>query len=730
MSDNISSFLSSFTSYITNLKIQPCPRLVLNLDAFRTFSKEFTSYLINNPLTLIPHVENILSSYNIKHIGTTGSLPSSILTPRTLSSQFLSKIVCVQGIVTHITPVQPKVVLSVHHTDTTNDIVFYEKEYRDSTMLSLLPPTSIYYPIKDHNNTPLVSDFGLSSYMDYQSIKIQEMPENAPPSQLPRNIICILSDDLVDTVKPGDRVLVYGVYRCMSQGSKEIPNYFTTVVLVNNIKLLSFGNKNCEKENEEFKENSIENLRNENKENSTNFNSIKENDIENTIETSNTNIFNSYSIVSPIPLQNIYNSIAPSIYGHSTIKKAVSLLLVGGNEIKMKNGSKIRGSLNLLLVGDPGTAKSQFLRYVNSVSPISVLTTGKGCSVAGLTCCIKMGEDTVIEAGAMVLSDMGVCCVDEFDKMSAGDRVGIHEVMEQQSVTVAKGGIYCILNARCSVIAAANPVLGYYSEKMSVGENVGMGNSIISRFDIVMVVKDTNERDREIAHHVLNNRSGKIQSKSNYNISNDCISQKELKKYFKAAKEIRPVMTKEAGDYISNYYVSTRQSKPDLTPRFLETLVRLATAHSKLRMCYRIEEEDSISVVEMMEEIMSEESKFKGSKKRKIETRKNLVNEEIILEEINERDDLEERKGDFGDKSNVEKPGDGLRDFKDIEKQRVFDFLHKMWLNDKSTFISVSDLKIRMGEPFIDDSKLMEILKIMEREDEIIVVQEGYIFFV
>ncbi|TBU00696.1 hypothetical protein CWI39_1604p0030, partial [Hamiltosporidium magnivora] len=125
-----------------------------------------------------------------------------------------------------------------------------------------------------------------------------------------------------------------------------------------------------------------------------------------------------------------------------------------------------------------------------------------------------------------------------------------------------------------------------------------------------------------------------------------------------------------------------------------------------------------------------EESKFKGSKKRKIETRKNLVNEEIILEEINERDDLEERKGDFGDKSNVEKPGDGLRDFKDIEKQRVFDFLHKMWLNDKSTFISVSDLKIRMGEPFIDDSKLMEILKIMEREDEIIVVQEGYIFFV
>ena len=203
----------------------------------------------------------------------------------------------------------------------------------------------------------------------------------------------------------------------------------------------------------------------------------------------------------------IYKSIAPSIYGLDDIKKAVACLLFGGSPKKLPDGMRLRGDINVLLLGDPSTAKSQFLKFVERVAPISVYTSGKGSSAAGLTASVikDPSGEFQLEGGAMVLADGGVVCIDEFDKMRPQDRVAIHEAMEQQTISIAKAGITTILNSRTSVLAAANPVFGRYDDLKHAAEQIDFQSTILSRFDCIFIVRDirNEESDRRIAEHVV-----------------------------------------------------------------------------------------------------------------------------------------------------------------------------------------------------------------------------------
>lgn len=200
--------------------------------------------------------------------------------------------------------------------------------------------------------------------------------------------------------------------------------------------------------------------------------------------------------------------IAPSIYGNRDIKKAIACLLMGGSKKILPDGMKLRGDINVLLLGDPGTAKSQLLKFTEKVAPIAIYTSGKGSSAAGLTASVQRDANTrefYLEGGAMVLADGGTVCIDEFDKMRDEDRVAIHEAMEQQTISIAKAGITTILNARTSVLAAANPIFGRYDDLRAPGENIDFQTTILSRFDMIFLVKDEHDRarDEKIARHVM-----------------------------------------------------------------------------------------------------------------------------------------------------------------------------------------------------------------------------------
>jgi len=557
--------------------------------------------------------------------GPIGAAPSS---PRQLTSAWLRQLVCVEGVATKVSTIKPKVVQSVHYCKETQK--HEKRDYVDATDPSLGLPalnnegheqperliniTSTVYPTKDAEGNKLETEYGLCTYKDHQTITLQEMPEKAPMGQLPRSVELILDHDLVDRIKPGDRVMVVGVYRALAtsaQGQQTTSGVFRTVVLVNNVQVLGRDASHLN-----FSPTDIRTIRS----------LAKRNDI----------------------LSVLGRSISPSIHGHTVIKKALALQLLAGVEKNLENGTHLRGDINILMVGDPSTAKSQLLRSAMTIAPLAVSTTGKGSSGVGLTAAVTSDPDTRerrLEAGAMVLADRGLVCVDEFDKMSENDRVAIHEAMEQQTVTIAKAGIHASLNARCSVLAAANPVYGQYDRRRRIQENIGLPDSLLSRFDLLFVVLDQMDpvSDRKIATHVVRghryrNEQGQTGHDSDYDDddsddedfddseqqkvqsvwqrnrhatetseddddphSNDVLQHDFLRKFLHFAKtRMHPVLTEPAREYIANRYVEMRARQDErtlpITARSLETVIRLATAHAKARLSDVVEAEPDCEV--------------------------------------------------------------------------------------------------------------------------------------
>ncbi|KAL9595489.1 MAG: hypothetical protein Q9219_006418 [cf. Caloplaca sp. 3 TL-2023] len=596
-------------------------RLMVNLDEIRSHNRELADGLLKTPFEFSQAFDQALKNvvvalpnrpqkesspdtmYYCAFIGSFGEFSCN---PRTLSCAHLNRMVSLEGIVTKCSLVRPKVVKSVHYNEKKN--IFHFREYRDQTMTANGAASTSVYPQEDEEGNPTIS--------------IQEMPERAPAGQLPRGVDVIMDDDLVDRCKPGDRIQLVGIYRSLGnrnagQGSAT----FRTLILANNVIMLSSKSGGGIAQA-----------------------TITDTDIRNINKVSKKkNIFELLS-----------QSLAPSIYGHDHIKKAILLMLLGGMEKNLDNGTHLRGDINILMVGDPSTAKSQLLRFVLNTAPLAIATTGRGSSGVGLTAAVTSDKETGerrLEAGAMVLGDRGVVCIDEFDKMSDIDRVAIHEVMEQQTVTIAKAGIHTSLNARCSVLAAANPIYGQYDTHKDPHKNIALPDSLLSRFDLLFVVTDDIDdfRDRQISEHVLRmhryrqpgteegapvreeqtqtlgvgldqeqsgNRPTEVYEKFNVMLHAgvtvttgrgnarkiEVLSMPFIKKYIQYAKSQRkPVLTKGAADHIVATYSALRNDELEgnqrktspMTARTLETLIRLATAHAKARLSHRVEERDA-----------------------------------------------------------------------------------------------------------------------------------------
>jgi len=623
-------------------------RITLDLNHMRESKPTLTKMLLKNPLKIIPIMEKNLNeiSQNLKgeksqqvkntiqnkkeeqiHINFQGMLGTHLVSPRGLTAELTNQYVGVQGIVTRISEVRPKLVYSVHYCEETKH--GNVKEYNDQ--MKIAESSSTYgqplngnfesgnasgfmnnaIPTRDINHNPLTFEYGFSKFKDQQVILLQEPPERTPLGQLPRSVEVVLEGDLVDKVKPGDRIQVNGIFKCISTLATSSSGNVKTVLIGTNVQIINNDIQQNEYTGEDLRR-------------------IRE-------LAKKKEVFNILA-----------NSIAPGIYGHQDIKKALVLQLLGGNETNLDDGTHLRGDINILMIGDPSTAKSQFLRYMLNVAPNAINTTGKGSSGVGLTAAVMVDRDTGdrhLEAGAMVLGDRGIVCIDEFDKMNELDRVAIHEVMEQQTVTIAKAGIHVSLNARCSVLAAANPIYGQYIQDMSASRNIGFPDSLLSRFDLCFIVLDehNSELDRRISERVIDNHMYTIDAskfgddsedkviepeinmdenkktvmyeKSNPNSNGrkddkNILTREFLRKYIYYAKsKIIPQLTKESTEFISKSWGKLREksisdewkgkSMP-ITVRTLESLIRIATAFAKARLSQKVERQDCENALDLL----------------------------------------------------------------------------------------------------------------------------------
>lgn len=427
---------------------------------------------------------------------------------------------------------------------------------------------------------------------DHQVIKIQEQASKLGVGSIPRSILVVLEDDLVDTVKAGDHVVVVGmVMRCWRPVVRDVRCDLETIVHANSIRLTNATNANVLVTEELKKE----------------FTTFWEAHAHDSLRGRNA----------------IIASICPKVYGLFLVKLAVALTVIGGCSHVDATGMKTRGEPHMLLIGDPGTGKSQFLRFTAELSPRSVLTTGIGTTSAGLTCtAVKDGGEWMLEAGALVLADRGVCCIDEFSSIRSHDRTSIHEAMEQQTLSVAKAGLVCKLNARTTIFAVTNPK-GRYDPQADVSVNTSIASPLLSRFDLILVLLDRQNAhwDETVSSFILKQSTSKqdddqFKVETPASASNTGKSSSEdpgrqwsiskLQAYICFLKDkYTPQLDQAAMMILQRYYQlqrsSDQRSAARTTIRLLESLTRIAQAHARLMMHDHVEVMDAVVAVFLME---------------------------------------------------------------------------------------------------------------------------------
>lgn len=492
---------------------------------------------------------------------------------RKLDSELVGQMIVVPGIITSASKSQikaSKLVLKCRNCGDTKEIVV------KSGLAGAMTPTTCQRaqqekcPMNPYYIVPEECE-----YKDYQTLKIQEAPELVPTGEMPRSFIVSCERSLVDKVTPGMRVVIIGVFSILNavkaggESKSSVPGVNQTVKMSY---ISAIG---------------IQKLSGEN---SLGFALplISDDDKEKIMTMAK----------DPEIYTKIAKSIGGAIYGGEDIKKAIACLLFGGSSKKLPDGMKLRGEINILLLGDPSTAKSQMLKFVERCAPICIYTSGKGSSAAGLTAAVIRDNATgefQLEGGAMVLADGGVVCIDEFDKMRNIDRVAIHEAMEQQTISIAKAGITTILNSRTSVLAAANPIMGRYDDLKHAAEQIDFQSAILSRFDCIFIVRDIrdDQRDRDMAKHIVGLHSGT----ENFDVEKAEIDIDLLKKYITYVKtQCSPRLSEEAGAVLKDYYVKDRADSDDqestkahggripITVRQLEAIIRMSESIAKMQM--------------------------------------------------------------------------------------------------------------------------------------------------
>lgn len=555
--------------------------LTVNLEHLIGYNENLNKALIDEPSEMVPLFEKAITEVAKRIVFLQESeIPpnfpicqlilksgASKLSIRELDSDHISKIIRVSGIIISASVLSSKAVSvqimcrSCRHT---------QRIKIDSSFGGVsLPKRCSSTPADGERNQcppdPYVIVHDKSTFIDQQVLKLQELPEMVPVGEMPRNLLLSVDRYLANKVIPGVRCTITGIYSIYQSKVKgpsavAIRNpYIRVLGIQKDVDTNAAGNVIfTEEEEEEFLQMSR-----------------------------NPDLYESFA-----------NSIAPSIYGNSDIKKAIACLLMGGSRKLLPDGMRLRGDINVLLLGDPGTAKSQLLKFVDKVSPISIYTSGKGSSAAGLTASVQRDPSTrefYLEGGAMVLADGGVVCIDEFDKMRDEDRVAIHEAMEQQTISIAKAGITTVLNSRTSVLAAANPIFGRYDEMKTPGENIDFQTTVLSRFDMIFIVKDDHNesRDISIANHVLNIHMGR----NNNQDQDGEIPLEKMRRYISYCRaKSAPRLSPQAAEKLSSHFVEIRKQVHDreveaderssipITIRQLEAIIRISESLAKLQL--------------------------------------------------------------------------------------------------------------------------------------------------